>query len=116
MDDLARIRSLTGITADKISDDDLAALLELHDGQVFCAAAEAADRMATGLVKGAGVTAVEDISIDRGRVIDAWTGLADRLRARCEREQAESWDDGPSVVEFRPWGIPGPEAVEHVHP
>lgn len=113
MDDLARIRALTGITIDQIDDSTLYELLELVDGQVYCAAAQAADRMATRAIGGVGVTAVEDISIDRRRVIDAWTALADRLRARCERDQAEAWDDGPAVVEFHPFGYGSPEAVEH---
>lgn len=113
MDDLARIRALTGITAEQIPDETLTELLELVDGQVYCAAAQAADRMATHAIGTVGVTAVEDITIDRRRVIDSWTALADRLRARCERDQAETWDDGPAVVEFRPCGYGSPEAVEH---
>lgn len=113
MDEIDRIRALTGITQEQVSDADLEALLELHDGQVYCAAADAADRVATGLIGGAGVTSVEDISIDKRRPITMWQGLADRLRKRCLIDQAEQWDDGPSVVEFHPWGHRGPEAVEH---
>ena len=113
MDDIARIRALTGVTAEQISDSDLEAILEFNDGRVYCAAADAADRMGTSLISGAGVSAVEDISIDRRRVIDGWRGLADRLRKRCLLDEAEAADDGPSVVEFHPWGLGGPEAVEH---
>ena len=112
MTDVQRVRSLTGITVDQIPDDDLAELIELYDGQVFCAAAEAADRMGTRSIATAGVTAVEDITMDRRRVVESWTSLADRLRARCERDEAEVWDDGPTVVEFHPWGHRAPEAVE----
>lgn len=108
-----KIRSLTGITVEQLSDDVLEDLLELHEGRIYCAAADAADRMGTVLISGAGVTAVEDISIDRRRVIEGWRALADRLRKRCLLEEAEEWDDGPSVVEFHPWGRGGPEAVEH---
>lgn len=113
MTDLERIRAVTGITVDQIPDDELGVFLELADGMVLCAAADAADRMATSLIGGADVTAVEDISVDTRRVIDGWRGLADRLRKRCLLEEIERWDDGPSVVEFRPWGRRGPEAVEH---
>lgn len=111
MTDLERIRAVTGITVDQIPDAELEVILDLADGMVLCAAADAADRMATSLIGGAGVTAVEDISMDRRRPIEAWRGLADRLRARCEREQFE--DDGPCVVEFRPYGYSsGVEAGE----
>lgn len=113
MDELAKIRALTGITPEQISDSDLETILEFNDGRVYCAAADAADRMGTALISGAGVTAVEDISIDRRRVIDGWRALADRLRKRCLLEAAEEADDGPAVVEFHPWGRSGPEAVEH---
>jgi len=113
MDELDKIRALTGITAEQISDADLSVILEFNDGRVYCAAADAADRMGTSLISGAGVSAVEDISIDRRRVIDGWRGLADRLRKRCLLEEAEEADDGPAVVEFHPWGLGGPEAVEH---
>lgn len=113
MDETDRIRALTGITQDQISDTDLEALLELHDGQIYCAAADAADRRGNSLISGAGITAVEDISMDRRRVIDGWRALADRLRTRCERDQADAWDDGPTVVEFHPWGYGRPEGVEH---
>lgn len=113
MSDIDLIRSLTGITAEQISDQDLAALLELSDGRVYCAAADAADRMGTTLIGQLDVTSVEDISIDTRRVVDGWRSLADRLRKRCLLEDAEQWDDGPTVVEFHPWGHGGPEAVEH---
>lgn len=113
MDEIARIRALTGVTAAQVSDADIEALLELHDGRVYCAAADAADRVGNGLIGDLDVTSVEDISIDTRRVMDGWRGLADRLRKRCLLEQIEEWDDGPSVVEFRPWGHRGPEAVEH---
>lgn len=112
---VARIRALTGITLDQVSDEDLEELLDVHDGAVYCAAADAADLMGTYLIGGAGVTSVEDISVDARRPIGQWQVLADRLRSRCEREQAEAWDDGPSVVEFHPWGHRGPEVVEHGH-
>ena len=113
MDEIDRIRALTGVTAEQISDADLEVILEFNDGRVYCAAADAADRMGTSLISGAGVTAVEDISVDRRRVIDGWRSLADRLRKRCLLEAVEEADDGPSVVEFHPWGRGGPEAVEH---
>lgn len=113
MDELARIRALTGATAEQIPDQDITALLELHDGQVYCAAADAADRVGNGLIGDLDVTKVEDISIDTRRVMDGWRSLADRLRKRCLIEEAERWDDGPSVVEFHPWGHGSPEAVEH---
>lgn len=112
-DEIDRIRALTGITAEQITDQDLLALLELHDGQIYCAAADAADRVGTSLIGGAGVTSVEDIAIDRRRPVTLWQGLADRLRKRCLLEQEDAWDDGPAVVEFHPWGHGGPEAVEH---
>lgn len=111
---ISRVRAVTGITEAQISNSDMAELLELNDGMVYCAAADAADRLGNSLIAGAGVSAVEDISIDRRRVIDGWRSLADRLRDRCERDQADAWDDGPAVVEFRPHGYGGgPEAVEH---
>lgn len=114
MDEIDRIRALTGITAAQVSDVDLEALLDLHDGQIYCAAADAADRVGTSLIGGAGVTSVEDIAIDRRRPVTLWQGLADRLRKRCLLEQVEAWDDGPSVVEFRPHGYGGGvEAAEH---
>lgn len=113
MEDIDRIRALTGITVAQVSDADLEALLDLHDGQVYCAAADAADRVGNGLISDLDVTSVEDISIDTRRVMDGWRGLADRLRKRCLLEESERWDDGPSVVEFHPWGHRGPEAVEH---
>lgn len=113
MDEIGRIRSLTGITPEQISEQDLAVILEFNDGSVYCAAADAADRMGTSLISGAGVTAVEDISVDRRRVIDGWRSLADRLRDRCLSDEADAVDDGPAVVEFHPWGLGGPEAVEH---
>lgn len=113
MTELEQIRALTGVTAEQISDDHLAVILEFNDGRVYCAAADAADRMGTSLISGAGVTAVEDISVDRRRVIDGWRSLADRLRKRCLLDEAEAADDGPAVVEFHPWGLGGPEAVEH---
>lgn len=114
LDEIDRIRALTGITQEQVSDVDLTALLDLHDGQIYCAAADAADRVGTSLIGGAGVTSVEDIAIDRRRPVTLWQGLADRLRKRCLLEQVEAWDDGPSVVEFRPHGYGGgPEAVEH---
>ena len=113
MDEIERIRALTGITPEQISDQDLAVLLELHDGRVYCAAADAADRIGNGLIEHLDVTSVEDISIDTRRVMDGWRGLADRRRKRCASDEAEAWDPGPSVVEFHPWGRGGPEAVEH---
>lgn len=113
MDAVARVRSLTGITPDQVSDLDLYDLVEAHDGFVYCAAADAADRVGNGLIGQLDVTSVEDISIDTRRVVDGWRGLADRLRKRCLLEEIERYDDGPSVVEFRPWGHRGPEAVEH---
>lgn len=113
MDEVDQIRALTGVTAEQITDADLLVILEFNDGRVYCAAADAADRMGTALISGAGVTAVEDISVDRRRVIDGWRALADRLRDRCLLDEAEAVDDGPAVVEFYPWGLRGPEAVEH---
>ena len=113
MDEIDRIRALTGITTEQIGDADLSVILEFNDGRVYCAAADAADRMGTSLISGAGVSAVEDISVDRRRVIDGWRALADRLRDRCLLDEAEAADDGPAVVEFHPWGLGGPEAVEH---
>lgn len=113
MDELDKIRALTGITAEQISDADLEAILEFNDGRVYCAAADAADRVGNGLITDLDVTAVEDISVDTRRVLDGWRALADRLRKRCLLEEAQQWDDGPSVVEFHPWGRGGPEAVEH---
>ena len=113
MDEIDRIRALTGITAAQVSDTDLQALLDMHDGRVYCAAADAADRVGNGLIEQLDVTSVEDISIDTRRVMDGWRSLADRLRERCLIEESERWDDGPSVVEFHPWGRRGPEAVEH---
>lgn len=110
-----RVRALTGITTSQITDEVLEELLDVQDGAVYCAAADAADRMGTALIGGAGVTSVEDISIDKRRPIGQWQGLADRLRKRCLIEEAEAWDDGPSVVEFHPWGYGRPEAVEHGH-
>lgn len=111
---ISRVRAVTGITEAQISNADMVELLELNDGMVYCAAADAADRVGTALIKGAGVTSVEDISVDKRRPVQMWQGLADRLRARCDREQADAWDDGPAVVEFRPHGYGGgPEAVEH---
>lgn len=108
-----KVRALTGITEAQLSDEVLDGLAELHDGQVYCAAAEAADRMGNALIGDMDVTAVEDISIDTRRVVDGWRALADRLRKRCLLEEAEQYDDGPAVVEFRPWGYGSPEAVEH---
>ena len=113
MADIARLRALTGITIEQLDDSVLTELLELHDGRIYCAAADAADRVGNGLISYLDVTAVEDISIDTRRVLDGWRGLADRLRKRCLLEEIEQWDDGPSVVEFHPWGRGGPEAVEH---
>lgn len=113
MDPVARVRLLTGITPDQISDIDLYDLVEAHDGFVYCAAADAADRVALSSVSGGAVTSVEDITVDHRRPVQMWQGLADRLRARCEQDQAAAWDDGPAVVEFRPWGSGGPEATEH---
>ena len=113
MDDIDRSRALTGSTPEQGSDGDLAALLEFNAGRVYCAAADAADRMGTALISGAGVTAVEDISIDRRRVIDGWRSLADRLWTRGLLDAAAAADDGPVVVEFHPGGRGGPEAVEH---
>lgn len=113
MDEIDRIRALTGITPEQISDQDLAVLLEANKGRVYCAAADAADRVGNGLIRHLDVTSVEDISIDTRRVMDGWRGLADRLRKRCLSDEAEAWDPGPSVVEFRPWGYGAPEAVEH---
>lgn len=110
---IARVRALTGITSTQLTDADLTVLLELNDDRVYCAAADAADRVGNGLISGAGVTAVEDISMDRRRVIDGWRGLADRLRGRCEDEIGDEVDAGPSVVEFRPYGYGAAEAVEH---
>lgn len=112
MDDIARIRALTGITEAQISDADMQAIIDLYPGQIYCAAAAAADRMATSLIGGSGVTAVEDISVDRRRPVQAWWDLADRLRKLCEADDAARWDDGPAVVEFAPYGAAGVEAVE----
>lgn len=112
MEPIARIRALTGITTAQIPDVELEAILDMNDGAVFCAAADAADRIAASLIAGSGVTSVEDISIDRTRPIERWSALADRLRARCDREADEQWDDGPAVVEFYPRGYGAPEAVE----
>ena len=113
MDEIDRIRALTGITPEQISDQDLAVLLEANEGRMYCAAADAADRIGNGLIGHLDVTSVEDISIDTRRVMDGWRTLADRLRKRCLADEAEAWDPGPSVVEFHPWGRGGPEAVEH---
>lgn len=113
MDDIDRVRALTGATPGQISDGEISALLDLNDGRVYCAAADVADRIGNGLITDLDVTAVEDISIDTRRVLDGWRGLADRLRKRCLLEAAEESDDGPAVVEFHPWGRGGPEAVEH---
>lgn len=113
IEQIDRIRALTGITEAQVSDADLVVLLELHDGRIYCAAADAADRVATSLIGGAGVTSVEDISIDKRRPITMWQGLADRLRKKCADDEAEAWDPGPSVVEFHPWRYGRPEAVEH---
>lgn len=113
MDEIDRVRALTGATEAQVTDQDITALLELHDGQVYCAAADVADRIGTGLIEHLDVTSVEDISIDTRRVMDGWRSLADRLRKRCLTDEAEAWDPGPSVVEFRPWGYGAPEAVEH---
>lgn len=113
LDEIDRIRALTGATTAQVTDQDITALLELHEGAVYCAAADVADRIGNGLIEHLDVTSVEDISIDTRRVMDGWRGLADRLRKRCLLEESERWDPGPSVVEFRPWGHRGPEAVEH---
>lgn len=113
MEPIDRIRALTGITAGQVPDTDLQALLDMHDERVYCAAADAADRIGNGLIGDLDVTSVEDIAIDTRRVMDGWRSLADRLRKRCLLEEAEAWDPGPLVVEFHPWGRRGPEAVEH---
>ena len=109
-----RVRALTGATAAQIEDYDIEQLIELHDRQVYCAAADVADRLGTDLIGDLDVTSVEDISIDTRRVVDGWRSLADRLRKRCLLEASEAYDDGPAVVEFRPHGYGrGAEAVEH---
>lgn len=113
IEQIDRIRALTGATVEQVPDQDIIALLELHDGQVYCAAADVADRLGTALIGDLDVTSVEDISIDTRRVVAGFQGLADRLRKRCLLEEAQRWDDGPSVVEFHPWGNGSPEAVEH---
>lgn len=106
---VARIRALTGITEAQVSTQDLVVLLELNDGSVYCAAADAADQVAAGLMSSGAVTSVEDITIDHRRPVQAWQSLADRLRARCDQEQDNA--AGPFVVEFQPRS--GIEAVEH---
>src|SRR5699024_8069312 len=116
MDEIDRIRALTGITAAQVPDTDLRELLEMHDGRVYCAAADAADRVGNSLIGHLDVTSVEDISIDTRRVMDGWRSLADRLRKRCMLDEAEAWDPGPSVVEFHPWGHRGPADRKSVVP
>ena len=113
MDAVSHVRLLTGITPDQVSDLDLSDLVEAHGGLVYCAAADAADRVALSSMGSGAVTSVEDITVDHRRPVQMWQGLADRLRARCEQDQAEAWDDGPAVVEFHPWGSAGREAAEH---
>lgn len=113
---VARMRALTGITTEQIPDQDLEELIAEHDGQVLCAAADAADQMGTRLISGSDVTKVEDITIDVRRTIQEWQGLADRLRKRCFLEEAQKWDDGPGVVEFHPHGYrAGVEGVERAY-
>ncbi|MFC0673547.1 hypothetical protein [Brachybacterium hainanense] len=108
MEDLERLRRITGITADQIPDADMLAIIAEHPGQIWCAAAAAAEILATRHAGGSGVTAVEDIAIDRRRPLTAWLDLADRWRRRCEDES----DEGPYVIEFQPCGPRGVEAVE----
>ena len=106
---IARVRALTGITPEQISDEDLAVLITTA-GDVLCAAADAADRMAVSMIGTSGITSVEDITVDRRRPMQAWVDLAARLRARCVEEARDG--GGMSVVEFAPYGGSGIEAVE----
>lgn len=112
VDDLNQVRLLTGITSKQIPDPLLLEIMKL-EADPLCAAAAAADRMAAQTIGVSAVTSVEDISLDRRRVVQGWQDLADRLRARCHAEAEEDSDDGPAVVEFAPWGPSGVEAVEY---
>ena len=114
MDPIETVKALTGTTLD---DDTIYTILVLHDATgeppewvVYRAAADVADREAARLTATAGVTAVEDITIDRGKARDGWWALAARLRARAD--ELEHADDGMTAVEFHPAGWGRPEATE----
>lgn len=114
---ISRVRDLTGTTLD---DDVIRDVIRVHqvpscdppEWLVYRAAADVADREAAALASTAGVTAVEDISVDRGRARDGWWALAERLRARADMLEADALDGGPTVVEFNPDGWGRAEATE----
>jgi hypothetical protein len=114
MDPIAQVRALTGTDDTQAPEETIRSLfaargVNVTDGVslggclVLEVAADLADTLAAGQISGSAVTAVEDITLDRRRVTDGWQGLADRLRVRADA----CWDDGPTVVEFEPYGATG---------
>lgn len=106
-----RVRALTGtnLAENSILDTlgryrDAAGALTEH--ALLLAAADIADQEAAALSATVGVTAVEDIAVDRGKARQGWWDLAARLRARAD----DMLDDGPFVVPYHPSGVP--EATE----
>lgn len=87
---LTAARTVTGLTAAEMPDDSLTALLELHDGSVKLAAADALE-----VVAGQLVTAVtsDDISLDGSKRAGVLMARAGRLRQQAADEAAAS-DDG----------------------
>lgn len=115
---IAQVRDLTGVPEDAVRDTAVQGLFAVYGHTVplqGCVtgvppavvrrvAADVAARMGASLIGTAGVTAVEDISIDARRPVQAWWDLADRLRAEAENLEALADDDGPFVVPYRDAG------------
>jgi hypothetical protein len=100
-----QVRSITGLSDVELTDDNIAALLELNGDVVKLAAADALEVLAGRLV-----TAVssDDISIDGSKRATVLMARAARLR---EQAQADADDDG-FTFDVVPSGTCQPELTE----
>ena len=96
-----------------LSDEQVQGYLDLNDGNVRRAAADALDAVATSEVLVSKVIRTQDLDTDGAKVADALRKHADRLRQLAAAQDAidDSWD-GFDVVDTIP-GRPRPEASEY---
>lgn len=113
---LGRVRLLINdTTSDPVfADTDVAAFLELEDGNVKRAAAQALDTIADDEALTSKAIRTQDLATDGPKVADSLRKRAAALRAQADRADDDA-DEGFFTLVPMTGGQHGPELTEHRH-